>query len=442
MIELINAATSNGQQTDRHPNAVLVAEDDAISRRVLQASLQKWGYQVTVVDNGLAAWNTLQQENCPGMAILDWMMPEIDGVELCRKIRARHNYPYCYVLLLTARSDKDDVVLGLESGADDYLTKPFDAAELRARVRAGMRILELQQTLLEARSRLAQIVADREKLELELRQAQKLEAVGTLAAGIAHEINTPVQFVGDNLRFLQEAFASLQAFALGRKKSQGSAEPAATAEKDATADFEYLAQEVPRAISQSLEGVDRVASIVRALKEFAHPDSSERTPADLNKALHSTLIVLRNELKYVADVEEDLGELPPVPCSLGDINQVFLNLLVNAAHAIKSVVKDSGEKGKIRVVSRALEDAVEIAICDTGCGIAPEIQSKIFDPFFTTKEVGKGTGQGLAIARSIIVDKHKGSLSFSSKVGRGATFRVRLPVTFGDSPAAEAKSTR
>ena len=276
----------------------------------------------------------------------------------------------------------------------------------------------------------------REQAEVELRQAQKLEAVGRLAAGIAHEINTPIQFVGDNTHFLQDAFASLQTL-LEQYQALRDAVAAGTgaverldavraAEEDA--DLAYLADEVPRALAQTLEGVDRVASIVRALKEFAHPDTKERVPADLNGALKSTLIVARNELKYVADVETDFGPLPAVVCQVGDVNQVFLNLLVNAAHAIADAGGAEDQKGTIRVRTWQENDQVVVAIGDSGCGIPEAIRSKIFDPFFTTKEVGRGTGQGLALARAVIVEQHGGSLTFETAEGQGTTFYIRLPV--------------
>ena len=202
---------------------------------------------------------------------------------------------------------------------------------------------------------------------------------------------------------------------------------------DEESDCAYLLEEIPKALEQTLEGVDRVATIVRAMKEFAHPESKEMAAADLNKALQSTLTVARNELKYVADIETDFGDLPLVVCNVGDLNQVFLNLLVNAAHAIGDVVKQSGKKGKIRVRTVAEGRTVLVAVSDTGCGIAEGIRSRIFDPFFTTKEVGRGTGQGLAIARSVVVERHKGTMTFESVLGQGTTFYMRLPVQSGDS---------
>ena len=194
-------------------------------------------------------------------------------------------------------------------------------------------------------------------------------------------------------------------------------------------DWEYLRAEIPKAMDQMLDGIGRVATIVRAMKEFSHVDrSSEKSAADLNKALESTLVVARAELKYVADVQEEYGELEPVLCHLADLNQVFLNLLINAAHAIGDKMKTTGQKGRIVVRTQQNGNWVEVSISDTGGGIPEAAREKIFDPFFTTKEVGKGTGQGLTLARAIVVEKHSGTLTFDTELGKGSTFYVRLPV--------------
>jgi PAS domain S-box-containing protein len=287
-------------------------------------------------------------------------------------------------------------------------------------------------------------VTEKKNLEQQLRHAQKLEAIGGLAAGMAHEINTPIQFVGDNARFLQDSFHGIADLIdryeeLCEEADQGAVRPellerARTAREKA--DWAYLRTEVPKALEQMLDGVGRVATIVRAMKEFSHVDQSvEKTAADLNKALESTLVVARNELKFVAEVETHYGELPLVMCHLGDLNQVFLNLLVNAAHAIGDAVKGTGEKGRIGVRTKQEEEWVEIAISDTGTGVPERIRERIFDPFFTTKEVGKGSGQGLALARAIVMEKHGGTLTFETEMGKGTTFYVRLPV----NSAREAK---
>ncbi len=291
---------------------------------------------------------------------------------------------------------------------------------------------------------IARDITGRDQAEVELRQTQKLESVGRLAAGIAHEINTPIQFVGDNVRFLRDCFASLKDLwskigELRDAAASGQARPDLAAQirrVEQDLDLPFLAEEIPKALAQTLEGVERVATIVRAMKEFAHPESREMAAADLNKALISTMTVARNELKYVARIETDFGELPLVVCNVSDLNQVFLNLLVNAAHAIGDVV-EPGEKGLITVRTALEGDRVLIGISDTGSGIPENIRANIFDPFFTTKEVGRGTGQGLAIARSVVVEKHKGSLTFESEVGKGTTFYIRLPVS-QEEAAAEA----
>jgi PAS domain S-box-containing protein len=280
-------------------------------------------------------------------------------------------------------------------------------------------------------------ISDRLALEHDLVQAQKLESIGHLAAGIAHEINTPTQFVGDNVRFLSDSFSDLSAvldryrtLLLSAKSGICAPDLIEACEAEARrVDLDYLTEEVPKAIEQSSEGVTRIATIVRAMKEFAHPGSDEKACVDLNKAIESTVTVARNEWKYIADLTTDLApDLPLVPCLLGQFNQVILNMIVNATHAIADVVKDTGAKGTISIATRSVNGWAEVRITDSGTGIPEEIRRKIFDPFFTTKEVGKGTGQGLAIAHSVIVDKHHGTIAIESEVGQGTTFIVRLPL--------------
>jgi len=243
------------------------------------------------------------------------------------------------------------------------------------------------------------IEEQRDRMESELRLAQKLEAVGQLASGIAHEINTPIQFVGDSVYFLQTAFEDLQQLlgqyrnAVGKFADSPIHDQITTelTEAEEEADMDYLQEEVPAAFTRTFEGIERVTNIVRAMKEFGHLDQREKTPVDLNKAIQNTLTVARNEYKYVAEVDTDLGELPLVECLASDINQVFLNLIVNAAHAIADVADERGGRGKITIATCQQGDDVVIEIGDNGCGIPQEIADRIFDPFFTTKEVGKGT---------------------------------------------------
>ncbi|MBN2211370.1 MAG: PAS domain S-box protein [Sedimentisphaerales bacterium] len=292
----------------------------------------------------------------------------------------------------------------------------------------------------------AQDITERRELESQLRQAQKLESIGQLAAGIAHEINTPAQYVGDNTRFLQEAFTDICRLVtqcsdtLGQAKDLEAVDAVRRQVENISQeiDLAYLIDEIPRAIDQSLQGIEHVARIVKAMKEFAHPGVSDKTDTDINRAIENTVTIARNEWKYVSEIEMDLDpDLPMVPCLPGEMNQVFLNLIINAAQAIAEVVGDGDDKkGIITISTRHGDDYVEIRIQDTGAGIPDEIQTRIFDPFFTTKDVGKGTGQGLTICHAVVTEKHGGSISFESQVDQGTTFVIRLPLT---SMAREAK---
>jgi PAS domain S-box-containing protein len=722
-----------------HLMRILIADDSIIFRRLLEATLVKRGYEVMAVGDGLAALNALQQPDAPSLAILDVNMPGINGTEICRKLREAPKSMPTYTLLLTANDSKADLVAGLESGADDYVIKPFDGDELCARVQVGLRIIELQRRLAEqvnvlednarqiqrhtrqallgadigaaftesaplqltlkrctefmvhhleaAFARIWTLNADGDVLELQasaglsphldskyrrvpigqfkigriaqerkphltndvqydphigdresayraginafagypliienrllgvmamfsrlpfvedtlkvlasvattisqgierkrgeeavqrseekyrslianipdvtwiadrngqmtfispniervsghtaedfyrtqnywfnqihpddlemmksaylslfkhntsydvnyrlqrkdgewiwvhdravathekdgemyadgvfaditerrrieealrlseehLRRSQKLESIGQLAAGIAHEINTPLQYVGDNTRFTLDSFSEvskvLEKYAEVREACQaGGPTPELMQSLDntlAAADLEYLLEEIPTALSQSLEGVGRVTKIVQSMKDFAHPGEDKKA-TDLNKAIESTITVARNEWKYVADLTTDFDpELPMIPCMLGEFNQVILNMIVNASHAITDVVGDASEtKGLITISTRRAGEWAEIRISDTGAGIPEKARNRIFDPFFTTKDVGKGTGQGLAISHGVIVEKHGGSIEFETELGRGTTFIVRLPVQGTKSAAA------
>jgi len=328
------------------------------------------------------------------------------------------------------------------SRANDELRSEITVREQAERELAGYR-LQLEERIADrtkeltfANQKLRDAAAERERIETELRLAQKLESVGRLAAGIAHEINTPVQYVSDSVTFMRDALPSLvDTIAKYRELAtaidlHGDVEAAVFAARttEAESDVDYTLANAGSALDSALHGLGRVAAIVRSMKDFAHPDREEKTLVDLNRAIESTLMIAANECKYVADVETDLAELPLVRCNGGEINQAVLNLVVNAAHAIQDLVGATGAKGKIAVRTRCDGGEVEISIADTGGGIPQIIRDKIYDPFFTTKEVGRGTGQGLAIVRAVVVERHGGSLRFESEPGRGTTFFLRLPI--------------
>lgn len=270
------------------------------------------------------------------------------------------------------------------------------------------------------------------------RQSQKMEVLGQLVSGIAHEINTPTQYIGDNLHFIGEGFASLYRLI---ERYDAMADILADDPKYAELvrgitelseeiDKTFLIEELPGAVQRSADGNQRVAEVVQSLREFAHPSDEEKVPTDINHAITTSVNLARNEWKYEAEMILDLApDLPMVSCIPGAFNQVIINLLVNSAHAISDGRNSgSGEKGEIAISTRRIDDEVEIRISDTGGGIPEAIHAKIFDPFFTTKEVGRGTGQGLAIVKSIVVDTHGGVIGFDTEVGKGTTFVLRFPI--------------
>lgn len=416
---------------------VLVVDDIPDMAQLIKQTVEDHGYTALVACDAVQALRTASVEH-PDAILLDIMMPGMSGMEVLRRLKSDPDTRSVPVILVTAKGERQDVIAGLDEGAHDYVTKPFEREILAARIRSAVRTKQDHDCLRELNQRLHREIRKRERMQQELAQAKKLESIGHLAAGIAHEINTPAQYVGDNIRFLQEVFTDInnlitcfnECLDAAREESFNDELVAKVEIAARKADVAYLTQEVPKAIDQSLEGIGRVAKIVRAMKEFSHPISEEKQPIDLNRLIDSTLTVSRNEWKYVADLETDYDpELPLVPCLAGEFNQAILNLVVNASQAISEIVGDGSEKrGTITVRTRLVENWAEIRIEDTGTGIPEDIREKIFDHFFTTKEVGEGTGQGLTITHSIIVEKHGGTITFDTSLGKGTAFIIRLPI--------------
>jgi signal transduction histidine kinase len=410
----------NAETTASTPSRLLLIEGNTSDAQLLRTMLDQGqqSYDIThqvslseaIKECGEAPWDLL---------LLNIFVEDCDGLETFRE--CRRAWPDVPLVVLSEVSDETAARLAVKEGAQDYLVKGAINA------RALLRVVEYSISRHSA-------AAERRLLVKELEHSRRLEAIGQLAAGVAHEINTPTQYVSDNTRFLRDALADLVTLIRGLQVCVATGQPPSLSEIQrllAAADVQYLVDELPRAIDQSLDGLGHITRIVRAMKEFSHPQSEDKTPTDLNKALQTTVLVAANEWKYVAEVETDLApDLPLVECRGGEMNQVFLNLLVNAAHAIAETMRDVPSlKGRITISTRALgKEAIEIRIQDTGCGIRAEHSEKIFEQFFTTKAVGKGTGQGLAIARNVVVNKHGGTIHFESEIGRGTTFIVRLPL--------------
>lgn len=402
---------------------ILIAEDEAVSRHLLTSYLHQWGHQVAAAADGAVAWRLFQEQAFP-LVLSDWEMPEMDGVELIRHIRARAAGAYVYIILLTARARKQDVIAGMEAGANDFVTKPFDRGELRVRLRAGERIIELEQELAAQNRTLRETQAA-------LVQTEKLASLGQLAAGMAHEINNPIAYVANNLAVLRRdvpgALQVLDKYREGREQLRRVApEIVVEAERmEEEIDLPYIRESLPRLFERSLDGLSRVRDIVRNLRDFARLDEANFKEVDLNAALQSTLEIAAHEIKKKPiDLQTRFADLPAVLCHPGKINQVFLNVLMNAIQA-------SQPEGTVAVSTRADDKipggGVAIEVRDNGCGIAAEHLSHIFDPFFTTKPIGQGTGLGLSVSYGIIRD-HGGSIEVESEIGCGTLFRIRLPL--------------
>ncbi len=418
---------------------ILIAEDDFVSRLLVKKAVTEIGHEVIVAENGQQAWEAFLEHE-PDMVISDWMMPEMDGLELCKKIRSASKKTYSYIMLLTAKDKTTDLVEVFEAGADDYIIKPFKPDELRSRIKSGERIAilesqhhELQENLSLKNRHLDEALRNLKATQVQAMQSEKMASIGQLAAGVAHEINNPIGFVGSNLEALSDYLKDYnrllehyQAMAANLDKAgtdnlativKTHLETIQTCEKDI--EIAYIKDDIPDLLKDCIEGTSRVGKIVADLKNFAHPGNDKQMLMDINKGLESTLNVVANELKYKAIVTKTFGKIPLVEAWPQKLNQVFVNILINSAQAIL-------EKGEIRIHTFAEGREVKIAISDTGSGISPENLSKIFDPFFTTKAVGKGTGLGMNIAYNI-VKEHKGIIEVTSEVGKGTCFTITLP---------------
>jgi len=563
---------------------ILIVEDDIISRSILKNMLVEMGNTVIEAEGGEQAWNVLKSKKLK-FVISDWMMPGLNGLDLCKKIRSEPFKEYVYVIMLTAKDGRSDLVEVFRAGADDYIPKPFDPEELRARVMTGLRVIDLEtrhkaiaHTLIESRNKLrivvdsfeeeivavdrdmnivsinkafanrlqrtpetmiglncfddtvagnnflgdagiqsllagvfengagmkkllttkgddghtscrqisllpiwdesqnilqvvivsrditeerqkteeirrlneqllatsAQVEAQNNELKNTLKrlenaqaqmiQSEKMASIGQLAAGVAHEINNPTGFVSSNLKTLQDYQHDIARLI---DKYHGLIAECESDRNDKIPesirryiqelksfeddiDIGYIMEDITDLISDCREGADRIKKTVSDLKDFAHPGEDKIQSLDINSGLESTLNVVGNEIKYKARVKTDFGPIPEIKGYPQQLNQVFMNILVNAAQAIE-------KRGEIVVKTRHVDDHVEIMISDTGCGICRENLQKIFDPFFTTKDIGKGTGLGMNIAYNI-VNKHNGSIEVHSEVGKGTTFSIKIPV--------------
>ena len=409
-----------------YPLKVLLVDDQAmIGEAIRRALMAQPNLEFRYCQDPAEAIK-IAAEFQPTVIPQDLVMPKIDGLTLVQQYRDNQQTSDIPIIVLSTNEEPITKSQAFARGANDYLIKLPDPIELIARIRyhSKARLNQLQRDAAYRDRAAAQeqvMMLALQQRQLEEMVAQRLDSVGRLAAGLAHEINTPVQFVTDNISFIRDAVQDLLSHV---QKLEASQPQTAAADEDLT----FLKENLPAALTSSAEGLGRIAIIISSMKEFSAPDQKEMSPFDLNLAIKNLMVVARNDYVNVAEVNTELGALPEVICYGAELKQALLNILINAAEACADKAAKTGGKGNITVVTRRDGGDAVVSIADSGAGIAPDIQQKIFDPFFTTKEVGKGIGQGLTIARNVIVRRHGGSLRFESNTDTGTTFHVRLPI--------------
>ena len=404
---------------------VLVADDNPTSRLLARRGVEKGGMRVEEVADGkdaLVAYNRGGHD----LVVLDVMMPGLSGFEVCARIRAQTVGASVPVLIMTSLSDSASIEQAYECGATDFITKPISPQLLAHRLRYMLRTARVERDIRQTNEELKQANSDLSETRTQLLQSEKMASIGQLAAGVAHEINNPIGYVMSNLgsldTYVRQLFELMQEYERGRASISDAHVLSRIAAAQERVDLPFLTEDVFALLRESREGVTRVSKIVQDLKDFSRVGSADEWCwADLHEGLESTVNIVNNEIKYKAELVRQYGTLPDVQCLPSQLNQVFMNVLVNAAQAIES-------KGVISISSGTSDDdEVWLEISDTGQGIAPEHLERVFDPFFTTKAVGKGTGLGLSLSYGI-VKKHRGNIQVRSVVGAGTTFRITLPV--------------
>ncbi len=391
---------------------ILIAEDDDVSRSMLVMLLRGRGYSIDVAADGGAAWEMLQAVEAPKLVILDWMMPVMDGLDVCRRLRERSGDDYTYVIMQTAKATAADMKAGYAAGVDDYLVKPIDLQDLLQRLRVGERILAYEARQREARREIAAFAVDMQHLAEErakqLVHADRLVTLGTLSAGIAHEINNPSTFVAGNAEMIEKAWTLL--------------EPRID-NADANPQVAFMCEEMPAMLRGIREGIERITRIVGSLKQFARQDVRRSKPFSWCAMMDNALTLCASFLKGRIKLELDIPE--GMPMLIGDdrqIEQVVVNLLSNAADALQG-----RSDARIRVAIKVDGGLARITVADNGPGVSKAVAERIFDPFFTTKPEGRGTGLGLSICRTII-EAHGGVLCLATAPEGGAVFTFTLPL--------------
>ncbi len=395
---------------------IIVVDDDVSARFLLSDFLSEWGHHVVKASDGEEAWRILQGDDPPRIAILDWVMPQMDGLELCRRVKADKDRPYLYVILVTSKREKEDLVAGLDAGADDFLTKPIDAEEFKSRLAVGIRTMKYERTLVKQNKKLDEYAANMEALAEERAQqlihTERLALLGTLSAGLAHEIANPITYINVNVGVIEAIWEKAHSW-LQEALFESSAQKATL-----LATFD----EMPEMIEEIKTGIDRTIALVEGLRRFSQKDAGGYEDCSINTCIETGLQLCSNRTKYSISVTKHLGDsLPMVHANPRQIEQVLMNLFVNAADAMKTQ-----DGGVLTVSSRQQHDKIIVLVDDTGPGIPGHRLQSIWKPFYTTKDMDKGTGLGLSISRGI-VEEHSGTLTAENNPEGGARFIVELP---------------
>ncbi|MFB2767763.1 sensor histidine kinase [Pelatocladus sp. BLCC-F211] len=410
-------------------NTILVVDDTPTNLQVLFDLLSEQGYRVAIAKNGETALQRMQTSQ-PNLILLDVMMPGIDGFETCQRLKANPATRDLPVIFMTALSDSVDKVKGLSLGAVDYITKPIQHEEVLARIRVHLQLRNATRVMEQRTDELNQALESLKQAQLHLVQGEKMSALGQLVAGIAHEINNPVNFIHGNLIYVKEYTQDLLEFVQLYQKHYPN--PVDEIQEHAEAlDLEFLQEDLLKMLSSMQMGSDRIRHLVLSLRNFSRLDEAELKPVDIHAGIDSTLVILQHRLKAKPDfpaiqVIKDYAQLPEVECYPSQLNQVFMNILSNAI----DVLEESAVASPSITIRTSVIDTnwVAVAIADNGVGIPESVRSKLFDPFFTTKPVGKGTGLGLSISYQIVTEKHSGKIECHSNVGQGTEFVVQIPV--------------
>ncbi len=407
---------------------LLIVDDSPTNLDLLLATFGA-SYELRISIDGQSALDIISSGYLPDLILLDIMMPEQDGYEVCRKLKSTSVTSNIPVIFLTALDSCEDEAKGLELGAVDFITKPFNPAIVRQRVNTHLELKQhrdqLQILVAEKTREVTEAYEDLKQIHEQMLQQEKMASIGQLAAGVAHEINNPTGFIGSNLNTLQKYVVKLnEGIAFMEKAIM------ATDDFDVISQlkkmkrqlkFDFVLEDIEDLIGESKDGIERIAHIVRNLKSFSRVEDDTLKLTDLEECLEGSLSIAWNEIKYKAKVNKQYEPLPQIPCLPQQLSQVFVNLLVNAAQAIE-------DQGIITVITRREDNWAVVEIADNGSGISPENLERIFNAFYTTKEVGKGTGLGLSICHDIL-EKHQGTITVTSKVGEGTCFTIKLLIS-------------